>query len=397
MDDLADAFRPGRDLYMLGGGTPSHIPSVQQFFRDSMKRLLDNGNEFEKAVGNYDPPQGNAHFIEAFVQLLNDRFGWNLTSGNVALTNGSQQAFFMLLNMFAGEYPNGSRKKILFPMAPEYIGYCDVTVDCNLFESIVPITEEIDDFFFKYHIDFDRLDIHENIGAICVSRPSNPTGNVLTDDEVVKLAQLARNNHVPLIIDNAYGKPFPDIIFSDVHPYWDDNCVICMSLSKLGMPGTRTGIVVGPEDVVRRISQMNAVTNLSPGGMGTAIATQLVQSGEILSVCEDFIRPFYREKMEIAVSLARHYFSGLKVTAHKPEGAFFLWLRFEDLPVSCHQLYHRLKERKVIVVPGNYFFFGLDQKHPHQDKCLRVNHAQDREIIETAFEIIADEVKKMIV
>ncbi len=47
---------------------------------------------------------------------------------------------------------------------------------------------------------------------ICVSRPTNPTGNVITDEELLKLDAL--NQHgIPLVIDNAYGVPFPGIIF----------------------------------------------------------------------------------------------------------------------------------------------------------------------------------------
>lgn len=69
----------------------------------------------------------------------------------------------------------------------------------------------------------------ESVAAICVSRPTNPTGNVLTEEEIHKLDQLARDNGVPLIIDNAYGVPFPNIIFEDVEPFWNDNTILCMS------------------------------------------------------------------------------------------------------------------------------------------------------------------------
>jgi valine--pyruvate aminotransferase len=395
MDDLTDAFHPKRDVYMLGGGTPSHIPQVDKFFRNSMQKLLADGVRFEQAVGNYDPPQGNATFIETLAQLLSQKFGWNLNSSNIALTHGSQQAFFILFNMFAGQYHDRTRKKILFPMAPEYIGYCDVGLEDNLFESVVPSIELLDEMFFKYHINFDELDIHDHIGAICVSRPTNPTGNVLTDDEITRLAQLAKVKQVPLIIDNAYGKPFPDIIYTNVNPYWDENCVVCMSLSKLGLPGTRTGIVIASEEIIHRIARINAVMSLSPGGVGTGIATELVKNGEILSISEKFVQPFYRDKMNTAISLARKYFSNQNVAVHKPEGSFFLWLWFKNLPVSCYQLYQRLKERGVIVVPGNYFFFGLKGQHPHQNQCIRINHAQESDIVEAAFRIIAEEVGRL--
>ncbi len=396
MHDLTDAVQPKKTRYMLGGGSPSHIPEVERLFRDSMQKLLADSRKFDHAVGNYDPPQGNSHFIEVLAKSLNQRFGWDIHSGNIALTHGSQQAFFALFNLLAGDFPDGKCKKILLPMAPEYIGYRDVGLRKDIFESVIPSVEIIDELFFKYHINFDEITIHDDIGAICVSRPTNPSGNVLTNDEIAKLAQLAKEKNVPLIIDNAYGKPFPDIIYTDTTPYWDENCIVCMSLSKLGMPGTRTGIIIGPEEITQRIAHFNAVITLSPGGIGTAIATDLIQSGQIFSMGEKFIQPFYREKMDFAVLMARKYFTGLNVGVHVPEGAFFLWVWFKDLPISSHQLYQRLKERGVIIVPGDYFFFGLDRTHPHQNQCLRINYAQEKNVVETAFQIITDEVEKII-
>ena len=129
--------------------------------------------------------------------------------------------------------------------------------------------------------------------------------------------------------------------------------------------------------------------------MGAAIATEMVHTGSVLTMCREHVQPFYREKMELAVSLARHYFKDLDIAIHRPEGAFFLWMWFRGLPVGCHQLYQRLKTRGVVVVPGHYFFFGLKKAHPHQDQCLRINYAQDKAVVEAGFRIIADEVETL--
>ena len=395
MDDLSDALHQGREVYMLGGGNPAAIPAVRQFFHESMQRLLKRADAFDQAIGNYDPPQGNPEFIAALAEMLNRQFGWHIASENIALTHGSQQAFFILFNLFAGPYPDGSQKKILFPLAPEYIGYCDVGLGPNLFESALPSIEIQDETFFKYHINFDALNITDDIGAVCVSRPTNPTGNVLTDAEVTRLARIAKARKIPLIIDNAYGKPFPDIIYTDVNPYWDDNTIVCMSLSKLGLPGTRTGIVIGPPELIDCIAKMNAVLTLSPGGIGTAIATEFIKDGQVLQISEQMIKPFYQQKLDFALDCVKTHFVGFDYAIHQPEGSFFLWIWFKGLGVSSHQLYQRLKERGVIVVPGNYFFFGLSQPHPHQDQCLRINHAQEKEVVEKAFQIIADEARNL--
>ncbi|NKB41761.1 MAG: aminotransferase class I/II-fold pyridoxal phosphate-dependent enzyme, partial [Ilumatobacter sp.] len=172
-------------------------------------------------------------------------FAWDIQAENIAVTGGGQTAFFLLFNLLAGPQQDGSHKKILFPLAPEYIGYANQGLAPELFVAVPPLVEYGDDGFFKYKIDFDRLQIDDSIAALCVSRPTNPTGNVLTDTEVARLAELADTNGIPLIIDNAYGLPFPNIIFQEVRPVWTPNTIVTMSLSKLGLPGTRTAFVAG--------------------------------------------------------------------------------------------------------------------------------------------------------
>ncbi len=257
-----------------------------------------------------------------------------------------------------------------------------------------PEIEHIDDHFFKYHIDFDRISITDEIGAVCVSRPTNPTGNVLTDSEIKKLSTLAAANNVPLIIDNAYGTPFPNIIFTEAEPLWNENTIVIMSLSKLGLPGTRTGIVIANEEVISMVSQVNAVINLSPGSMGAAIAADLVRSGKIIDLSRNVIMPFYKKKADKAVEQLLEELKGVDFHIHKPEGAIFLWLWFPDLPITNAELYQRLKDRGVLVVPGHYFFPGLTEKWQHKNECIRVNYSRDEDTVTKGLRIIAEEVKR---
>ena len=157
MEDLGEALSAGGDVLMLGGGNPAHIPGVEESFRNSMTKLLRDGREFERTIGDYDPPVGNRQFIEAIVTLLRNELGWDVQPKNVALTNGSQTAFFILLNVFAGAYADGIKRKILFPLAPEYIGYSDVGLTDDLFTAQKPQIKHIDDHIFKYHVDFSRI------------------------------------------------------------------------------------------------------------------------------------------------------------------------------------------------------------------------------------------------
>lgn len=396
MDDLGEAMAGGQKVLMLGGGNPAHIAEVQSLFRDRMQRIVDKPAEFAHVVGNYDPPQGDRVFLEALAELLNLEYGWGLTSNNIALTVGSQSSFFLLFNAFAGEFADGGVKKILLPMTPEYIGYGDVGLADHIFKANRPTVEKFKDRTFKYHVDFDQLAVDDSVGAICVSRPTNPTGNVLTDAEIAKLVEIAANNAIPLIMDSAYGMPFPNVIFTDAELVWTDNVILCMSLSKLGLPGTRTGIIVAREDIIKVISNVNGILNLAPESVGPALALDLVQSGEVIRISKSLIQPYYEEKAKRAVALLHEELAGLDYFIHKAEGAFFLWLWFPGLPITCQELYHRLKKRGVLIIPGQYFFPGLDHDAwPHKRECIRMTYSMNDDVVREGIKVIAEEINKL--
>ncbi len=407
MNDLGEAVNPDVEWQMLGGGNPASIPHMEAIFREEMMHFMNEPREFESMIGNYDSPQGSHRLIDALVNLFNNMFESHVDSrenrsslinpGNIAITNGSQASFSILFNLFAGEFPGGRKKKILLPMAPEYIGYNDVGLgEDPLFISNKPIIEHQtdDSLFYKYRVDFDSLNISDSIGAICVSRPTNPTGNVITDNELSKLSGIAQKTGIPLILDGAYGLPFPNIIFSDAKPVWNENTILCLSLSKLGLPGVRTGIVVAHEKVIEKLTGANAIYNLSPGRFGPALVTRLVENQELIPLCKKVIKPYYKEKSIHAISLIRQSMNGLPVQVHLSEGAIFLWLWFKDLPISSETLYQRLKKRGVMVISGHHFFPGLIEDWKHMHQCIRVSYAADNIQLEKGIEIIAKEVRR---
>ncbi|HDM8223561.1 TPA: valine--pyruvate transaminase [Vibrio campbellii] len=392
MDDLNDGLRtPG--AIMLGGGNPAAIPAMLDYFRQASEEMLASG-ELVAALANYDGPQGKDAFVKALAQLFRETYGWDISEKNISLTNGSQSGFFYLFNLLAGKQPDGSHKKVLLPIAPEYIGYGDAGIDEDIFVSYHPEIELLDNGLFKYHVDFEQLKVDDSVAAICASRPTNPTGNVLTDEEVRKLDKLARENNIPLIIDNAYGLPFPNIIFEDVEPFWNENTILCMSLSKLGLPGVRCGIVIASEEITQALTNMNGIISLAPGSVGPALANHIIGKGDLLKLSSEVIKPFYKQKSQRAVELLQEAITDERFRIHKPEGAIFLWLWFDELPITTMELYQRLKARGVLIVPDEYFFIGQKDEWDHAHQCLRMNHVQDDEMMQKGIAIIAEEVEK---
>ncbi len=395
MDDMGKALRfGGDDLIMMGGGNPGYIKEFQDIIQKRLQEISQDQESFQRLVGLYAPPQGELGFIQSLASLLNEKYGWQVGEENICLTNGSQSAFFLLFNMFAGEYEGGVKKKICLPLAPEYIGYADIGITEDFFITYKPRIEYLENRQFKYRVNFEEFHVDKEIGAICVSRPTNPTGNVVTDNELAHLNNIAIDNNIPLIIDNAYGVPFPGIVFTKAKPIWNENIIVCLSLSKLGLPAVRTGIIVANKEVIAGIAGMNAVMALAPGGFGASLAQEMVESHEIITVSESLIKPFYRQKVEKAVMCIHRELAGTAYRIHKPEGAIFLWLWFEDLPISSLELYERLKARGVLVISGHYFFPGLEKEEwIHKNECIRINYSQDENKVERGIAIIGEEVR----
>ncbi len=171
--------------------------------------------------GIYQAPQGDREFRRELAAFLNRQFGWQLGEQNIAVSNGGQSAFFVLYNIFAGTMPDGSHRRIHLPLVPEYMGYADIGLSEGFFSATRSTIELLDDHLFKYHVDFSQLCPGDDVGTLCVSRSTNPTGNFLTDAEIAHLDKIACTRGIPLIIDGAYGLPFPNILFEEASPNWN--------------------------------------------------------------------------------------------------------------------------------------------------------------------------------
>jgi valine--pyruvate aminotransferase len=394
MADLATPAPPGIELMPLGGGNPARIPEVEAVYRRELAKIAADAGAFGRFAECYSAPEGDRPFRESLARYLTGRLGAAIEADNIALTPGSQAAFFLLFNLLAGRMSDGSRRRILLPLVPEYIGYADLGIDGSLFVADRPRIELLAEDFFKYRVDFEELSLDPSIAAICVSRPTNPTGNVLTDGEMRRLDALARDAGIPFIVDAAYGQPFPGIVFGQAVPFWNDNVVLCLSLSKLGLPALRTGIVVADRALIEALRAMSAVTCLAPPSSGAVLIEGLLDSGELDRLCGDYVRPYYHRRAQQTVAWLRAALNGLDYRIHQPEGAFFLWLWLPQLAVPTLELYARLKARGVVVVPGEHFFPGLhDEDWPHTRQCLRLSYAQSPDAVERGVRIIGEEVR----
>jgi valine--pyruvate aminotransferase len=394
MEDLGTALNDDPSLLFMGGGNPGHIEAVQAVVARAMRALLDDRERRQQVLGVYQAPQGDRSCRVDLAAWLRRHCGWDLGPENIAIANGSQSAFFVLANLFAGPDARGGAGTVHLPLSPEYVGYRNAGLTESFFTAARPQIELRDGGMFKYHLD-PAQQLPPGTSAVCLSRPCNPTGNVIGDEELARIDAQARAANVPLMLDSAYGLPFPGLSYTGATPHWNDNTILLLSMSKLGLPGVRTGIVIARPEIARAFARANTVLSLASGTLGPALLRELVVSGELETLCSSVIHPYYLERRQLALDTLRHGLAGLPVRIHEPDGAFFLWLWCDGLPMGSEVLYRRLKSRGVIVLPGQEFFIGLDDDWAHRHECLRLSYAGDSTTVSAGCALVADELQRI--
>ncbi len=399
MEDLDNALNQNPNMFMLGGGNPGFIPEIQEYFYNKFKQFLFNKEEFFSAIGIYDSPIGNITFRKVLAEFFNKLYQWNITYENIALTHGSQNAFFILFNIFSGQSSN-QLLKILFPILPEYIGYEQVPLNPDAIISIEAKRIQKHDYFFKYEIHQDQFieilnNRYEEIGCIAVSSPSNPTGKIFSKEELLFLKKQTEKYHIPVIIDCAYGNPFPGIVYTDQEFIYSENFIYAFSLSKVGLPGLRLGIVVANSEIISLVGKIQAVQSLSPSRIAPYVFKNDFISMEFYEMCRKYIKNFYLNKRNLIIDIITNRLSPEMIQIHESEGAFFLWLNFPQLKISSLELYQILKSRGVIVVPGIYYYPGLRNKENKEgEKSIRISFSQPDSILTKGIDILINTIKE---
>jgi valine--pyruvate aminotransferase len=348
MDDLGEVQRRPEAFLNLGGGNPARVPEVHAHFAARLAQLASE-RRLDSAFAGYEDPQGPLAFREQVAAYLARRQGWPVSADNILCTAGSQASFFMLFNLLAGDTAGGRRRQILFPQTPEYIGYSGLCLQPDCLRAVDSLTVDTGPARFRYAIDLGNLEIDPaDTAAICLSRPTNPTGNICRDDELAILSERAAAAEVPLIVDCAYGEPFPGMMLS-VNP------------------------------------------------LGASMASSLFEHNLLDRLVSETIRPFYRARLDFALKRCDEAFAGLDYRIHEPGGAIFLWVWFRDSRVDSQLLYERLKRRGVLVIPGHHFApaggAGVDG---HLRQCLRLSFAQPEDVVARGVAVIGEEVRRIL-
>jgi len=378
MEDIAmSVVNAGSEPWInLSVGNPAPIPAVMSMWRQLTEQAVSTS--FEMSSCGYGPSRGAPQLVAAIADYFNGMYQWGIGPENVVVGPGSQMLCFIAAAIFAGGSPDS---RAIMPLTPDYTGYQGLCLHADGVAGIEPVIQRVDDRSFRYALDEPAIERRDDIGMLLLSSPSNPAGRSLEPGEYKALVKISEHRDIPLLIDNAYGEPFPRIGEGRVPPQFSDTVINCFSVSKAGLPGERIGFAIAPERYVSPMVSFMTNSMLHASSLAQATVAIALRSGRLDTLSSDVIAPFYANRRQLAEELlAAALPTDINWRLHAGSGGMFSWLWIDEPWFSDMELYQRLKLRHVFIAPGRGFF--LDAHQPpraswHGTQCIRVSLSAD--------------------
>ncbi|MBQ8344215.1 MAG: pyridoxal phosphate-dependent aminotransferase [Clostridia bacterium] len=300
----------------------------------------------ETALHGYTSAPGDINVRRAIADYINKTYGVSEKAENIFLTVGAAASLTVSLNALLCE---GEEVIVFAPFFPEYRVFIEkaggtlVSVKCS----------ESD---FQPDLNLLESSITCKTKAIIINSPNNPTGAVMREDTIKKIAEILdkKSKEYGTDIYIISDEPYRELVYDKdtkvaYIPKYYSNTVVCYSFSKsLSLPGERIGYILVSEGCKDLRKVYFAVCGAARA-LGYVCAPAIFQYliPKVLGKTSDI--EIYKRNRDILYSALVSY--GYKVV--KPDGAFYLFVKAlcDDAKVFCE----RAKEYELLLVPSDDF------------------------------------------
>lgn len=306
-----EAEAEGKKVYRLNIGQPD--VETPECFMDAIR-------DFDKKVIAYAESGGVTELVDAIIDY-NKQYDMEFAREDILITNGGSEALTMI---FTALLNPGEEAIIAEPFYTNYNTFCN-----QVNGSLVPITTKAEDGYAWADREMIEGAITENTKAICCISPGNPTGRVLTLDEMKLVGEIAKEHDLWIISDEVYREfayDGRDVTSFGMLDDLADRVVIVDSVSKrFSACGARVGCVMSKNKEL-----MSGILKLAQGRLCCPTLEQ-VGAAALYRLDKDY----YKEaKAEYEGRRNAAYEELIKipgVVCQKPGGAFYLTCK---LPVE---------------------------------------------------------------
>ena len=215
--------------------------------------------------------------------------------------------------------------------------------------------------------------------ALLIASPNNPTGTVMSRQQLTDIARLCEGHKIALIVDEIYGGLIYDQADFSACELGSEVFVINSFSKYFGMTGWRLGWVVSPERFVRPLEKLAQNLVISPPTI-SQFAAEVAFEPATIAILEQRRQQFQQRRDYLLKTLPN---LGFKIESC-PGGAFYIFAEITQLQRSSNDLcQHILEQAGVALTPG------LDFSRDHADNHVRLAYTIDMADLKTAVKRIA--------
>ena len=376
----ANALRAeGRDVIGFGAGEPDFDTP------DNVKKAAIQA--IEEGFTKYTPVGGIDELKDAIIGKLNRDNKLNYTRAQIVVSCGAKHTLYNLAQVLFEE-----GDEVIIP-SPYWVSYPDIVILTGAKPVILKTNASA-----GFKIGPGQLEeaINSRTKAVIINSPSNPTGAVYTQAELVELVEVFVKNDVLAISDDIYEKILYDGIsfanMATVNADMKERTVVVNGVSKShAMTGWRIGYAAGPVEIIAAATKLQSQNTSNPTSIAQKAAVEALNGDQ--AIVEAMVKEFEKRRNVMVDRLN----AIPEITCMTPQGAFYVFPEIAGLlgrkyggkvlATSSDVAAWLLDEANVAVIPGGEF---------GQDDHIRLSYATSMSNIEKGLKRIRDAIMKLI-
>lgn len=368
----------GIDVVSFGAGEPD-FNTPENIIQSAIKAMKDGKTK-------YTPAGGILQLKETICNKFKKDNNLEYKPSQIIVSTGAKQS---LANTFMAILNPGD--EVLIPV-PYWVSYPELV---KLADGVPVFVNTNEKDNYKYTIESLNSALTSKTKAILLNSPNNPTGTIYTKEELVKIAEFAKENDLIIVSDEIYEKLIYDgnehVSIASLSQDAYERTIVINGVSKTyAMTGWRLGYAAASEQIVKRMTsiQSHMTSNVNTIAQYAAIEALNGPVEELNNMVKEFEsrRNFMVERL--------NNLDGISII--KPNGAFYIMVNISEylntslngtnISNSLDFAKVLLEEEKVAVIPGSGF--GLDN-------YIRLSYATSKEIIGKGIDRISDFLNKL--
>jgi aspartate/methionine/tyrosine aminotransferase len=338
LDKAQKLEREGKEILHFELGEPD-FDTPKNIVDSACNSLLDGETHYTSSLGLYD-------FRLAVQETTLKSRGFKPSIEQILVTPGANSIIYFAIKCLVNP-----GEEVIVP-DPGFPTYFSAIKACDAIAVPIRLKEEN-----QFRLDANDLEnaITEKTRLIILNTPSNPTGSVMTPDEIKKVAEICEKHDIYLLSDEIYGRLIFNNSKSFLSPSYIDKCkertIIINGFSKaFAMTGWRLGVAIGPEIVIEKMGLLvSTIVSCVP---------TFIQRAGIEAILGDqtaitHMKNEYDKRRKILVD-GLNSIDG--ITCIEPDGAIYAFPNITGTGMSSDEFANfALEKAGVALLPGNNF------------------------------------------